>query len=167
MSIPAFVQAIHDSSLSMMVRGDGAGTEWLFPIIETLHVFSLAIVFGSILMVDLRLLGLTARSSAVSKLSAEVLPWTWWAFAASVITGSVLATGKIDTYWVNGQFRMKYLCMALAGLNMLVFHFGVYRRVAQWDTALPTPVAARAAGVLSIALWTGVIFFGRWIGFVT
>jgi len=167
MNTPAFIQYLHDTGLGAAMRGDGAGTEWLFPIVETLHVFSLATVFGSIFMVDLRLLGLTARDSAVSRLSNEVLPWTWVSFGCAVITGSVLSMGKIDTYWSNQHFRLKFLCMALAGVNMLIFHFGVYRRVAEWDRVLPAPLAARAAGLLSIGLWTGVIFFGRWIGWDT
>jgi hypothetical protein len=50
---------------------------------------------------------------------------------------------------------------------MLVFHFGAYQRVAQWDTALPPPPAARTAGTLSLALWIFVLFMGRWIGFTT
>jgi hypothetical protein len=55
--------------------------------------------------------------------------------------------------------------MALAAVNMLAFHFGAFRRVAEWDDALPPPPAARTAGVLSISLWIAVVFFGRWIGF--
>ena len=57
--------------------------------------------------------------------------------------------------------------MALAGANMVVFHVGAYRNVASWDKVVPTPARARLAGALSLALWIGVIFFGRWVGFVT
>jgi hypothetical protein len=57
--------------------------------------------------------------------------------------------------------------MFLAGVNMAAFHFGAYRRVHEWDEIHPPPRAARLAGTLSIALWIGVIFFGRWIGFTT
>ena len=63
------------------------------------------------------------------------------------------------------EFQLKFLAMALAAVNMLVFHFGAYRSVAQWDTAQVPPAAARRAGALSLALWIAVIFFGRWIGF--
>jgi hypothetical protein len=57
--------------------------------------------------------------------------------------------------------------MLLAGVNMLVFHFGAYRHVREWDERQPPPRAAQLAGALSITLWLGVIFFGRWIGFTT
>jgi hypothetical protein len=167
MSIESLAAAIHATRLSAMVRGDTPGTEWLFPILETLHVIALSIVFGSIAMVDLRLLGLGAREVAFSRLYREIIPWTWVAFIAAALVGGVLATAKIPDYVKSPAFIAKYVFMALAGLNMLAFHFGAFRRVAQWDTQLPAPRAARLAGALSLLFWTAVVVCGRWIGFVT
>ncbi len=167
MNIQSLLTALHDSSLAGIVAGESSGSEWVFPIVETLHVLSLATVFGSIAMVDLRLLGLGSRQSRVSGLTAEVLPWTWTAFLIAAMTGSLMFISKAPVYWVNTQFQLKFVAMVLAGVNMLVFHFGIHRRVAEWDTTLPTPLAARAAGATSIVLWTVVIFMGRWIGFTT
>jgi hypothetical protein len=166
MTMPGFLLAAEHSSLAAAMRGE-LGWEWLFPIVETLHVISLAMVFGSIVMVDLRLAGATSRNSAVSRLSGEVLPYTWGAFICAVVTGTLLFVSKAHVYFHNLQFQLKFLCMVLAGVNMAVFHFGAYRHVLEWDEKYPPPRAARLAGVLSIALWMGVIFFGRWIGFTT
>lgn len=163
--LPGFLQALEATALSGYIRGDSPETVWAFPIIETLHVLALAGVYGTIVMLDLRMLGLVSRESRVSRLSAELLPWTWTAFLVAAVTGTLMYISKADTYWSNPQAQAKFLCMALAGVNMLVYHFGVFRRVADWDTALPPPFAARLAGGLSIALWTAVVFFGRWIGF--
>lgn len=167
MTIPALLAAIEKTQLAAAVGGQFAGSEWVFPIVETLHVIFLTLVFGSIFMIDTRLLGWSSLGSSVSKLSKEILPWTWIAFGCAVITGSILFTCKATEYYHNAQFRYKFLCMALAGLNMAVFHLGVYRHVNDWDAQKYPPVAARIAGALSIALWIGVIFFGRWIGFTT
>jgi hypothetical protein len=166
MTMPGFLSAAEHTSLAAAMRGE-LGWEWLFPIVETLHVISLAMVFGSIVMVDLRLAGATSRNSAVSRLSGEVLPYTWGAFICAVVTGTLLFVSKAHVYFYNLQFQLKFLCMFLAGVNMAVFHFGAYRHVLEWDERRPPPRAARLAGALSIALWTGVIFFGRWIGFTT
>ncbi len=166
MTLLDFLKSLEDTSVASAVRGD-TGWEWLFPNVETLHVIALAVVFGSILMVDLRLLGLTSRGSAVSKLSHEVLPYTWTAFIAAVITGTLMFVSKAHIYFYNLQFELKFLFMFIAGVNMLVFQFGVYRRVIRWDDSFPTPLAARFAGALSILCWGAVIFFGRWIGFTT
>jgi hypothetical protein len=166
MMMPDFLLAAEHSSLGAAMRGE-LGGEWLFPIVETLHVISLAMVFGSIVMVDLRLVGTASRNSAVSKLSAEVLPYTWVAFICAAVTGTLLFVSKAHVYFYNLQFQLKFLCMFLAAVNMAVFHFGAYRHVLEWDERHPPPRAARLAGALSIALWIGVIFFGRWIGFTT
>jgi hypothetical protein len=166
MSVGSLLNAIQDLPLSAAMRGESAGTEWLFPIVETVHVLMLAIVFGSIAMVDLRLVGLTARGSSISRLTDETLPWTWTAWVLSAISGTLLFMSKAVTYFGNFEFRMKFIFMGLAALNMLIFHFGAYRRVSQWDTGV-APTSARVAGALSIAFWVAVIFFGRWIGFTT
>ncbi|HTP40510.1 MAG TPA: DUF6644 family protein [Steroidobacteraceae bacterium] len=161
-----FLGKIQDLGLSQAVRGD-LGYEWLFPIVETFHVFFLALVFGSIVMVDLRLLGLTSRDSLVSRLSREVLPWTWVAFILAACSGTMLFMSKAQTYFYNREFDLKFLFMFLAGINMMVFHFGIYRKVGSWDSTFPTPAAARVAGAVSLLCWSLVIVFGRWIGFTT
>ena len=161
MNIDQLLFLIEHTELATIVReGD-----WWFPLDECLHVLSIVTVFGSILMMDLRLLGLASRDSAVTRLSKEVLPYTWIAFACAVITGAVMFISKAKGYWHNPQFQLKFLFMALAAANMVVFHFGAFRRVADWDDAPTPPAAARLAGALSISLWVIVVFFGRWIGF--
>jgi hypothetical protein len=167
MMSPAFLTTLENSGLAAWVGGSSSDNSWVFPIVETIHVLCLAVVFGSIAMVDLRLLGISSRDSRVSRLSAEVLPWTWTAFLFAALSGFLMFVCKAKTYWNNPQFELKFLCIFLAGVNMLAFHFGIYRRVADWDIALPTPPAARTAGALSICLWITVVFMGRWAGFTT
>jgi hypothetical protein len=166
MDVAELLRSVEHTPLATAVRGD-SGWEWLFPNVETIHVLSLALVFGSIVMVDLRLLGVASRESAISRLSAEVLPYTWVAFACAVISGTLMFISKAHVYFYNLQFQLKLLCMALAGMNMLIFHFGVYRHVLDWDESRRPPWTARLAGALSIGLWIAVIVFGRWIGFTT
>jgi hypothetical protein len=166
MNIADLLNTIEGWPISTVMRGETPGTEWVFPIVETLHVMAFTIVVGSIAMVDLRLLGITSRNSTVSRLTKEVLPWTWTAWVMAAVCGSLLFLGKAETYAGNLQFRLKFVCMGLAALNMLVFHFGAYRQVARWDSGEP-PASAKMAGALSMSLWIAVVFFGRWIGFTT
>ena len=166
MSIEALLATIESWPISAALRGETPGTEWLFPIVETLHVMALTLVFGSIAMIDLRLLGIASRNSAVSRLSNEVLPWTWTAWCVAAVFGTLMFIAKAGTYAGNLQFQLKFICMGLAALNMLVFKFGAYRQVARWDSGEP-PMSAKVAGALSLSLWTGVVFFGRWVGFTT
>ena len=166
MTLHGILVFLQELPLAAAVRGDTPGTEWLFPIVETCHVLTLTLVFGSIAMVDLRLLGWTSRGTSIARLTEETLPWTWTAWVLAAITGSMLFISKAVTYAGNFDFRMKFIFMALAAVNMLVFHFGAYRRVADWDMGRP-PAAARLAGGFSLTFWLAVIFFGRWIGFTT
>jgi hypothetical protein len=124
---------------------DMAESIWLFPIIETVHVLGLSLVVGSVLMMDLRLLGLGSRNRTVSEILSSVLPWTWSALPVTVIAAALLFSSKATTYYTNLPFRIKLGCLALAATNMLVFHLGVGRGTSRWDLATP-PMAARVAG---------------------
>lgn len=164
MNIQALLKTIEASPVAAALRGELPGTEWLFPIVETLHVMALTLVVGSIAMMDLRLLGVASRTSPVSRLSNEVLPWTWTAWCLAAVFGTLMFISKAHSYAANLQFQLKFACMGLAALNMLVFHFGAFRQVERWDLEEP-PRSAKVAGALSLLLWICVVFFGRWVGF--
>ena len=157
----SFCTWLENTDLGMYI----SGSTWAFPTIESIHVFFLVIVVGTVAIVDLRLLGVASRNRSVSKLSNDVLPVTWVSFLGALITGSLLFSSKATHYLADGPFRFKMICMALAGLNMLIFHFLTYRDVHNWDDDTITPKAARIAGALSLVFWIGVVAFGRWIGF--
>jgi hypothetical protein len=159
--LQSFFQWLYDTSLAEAIRSN----EMLFPWIESIHVLAITLVLGSIAVVDLRLLGIASRSRPVTRLIREVLPVTWCAFTVAVLTGGTLFTSNAVEYSKNLPFQMKMGLMALAGINMVAFHLVTYRSVAQWDEAPRTPPAARVAGAVSIALWLGIVAFGRWIGF--
>jgi len=143
-----------------------AESGWLFPTIEVVHVVALTLVVGSIAMLDLRLLGVSRKDYGVLELAAQTLPWTWGAFAVALLSGFLLFSSAATMYADNLPFRIKLILIALAGINMLIFHVTAYRTAHRWNHQLPTPVAARIAGTLSLMFWIGVVFFGRWIGFV-
>jgi hypothetical protein len=146
----------------------GAGIReslWLFPAIETLHLLGIVALVGTTVALDLRLLGWAMRTQRVSELSRRLLPWAWVGFAAQVITGLLLFSSEAVKCYANLAFRVKMVLILLAGLNALIFHFTVYRRVGIWDDDAP-PMGAKLAGFVSILLWFGVVAAGRFIGFV-
>ena len=142
-----------------------AASAWAFPTFETVHVLFLGTVFGSIVLIDLRLIGLLFKNRRVTELSAEILPITWAAFLGAIISGGLLVSSQATTYFANTSFRLKMLMLALAAVNMLIFHLVTWRTIERWDERGVPPLAARAAGLLSICIWVGVVVFGRWIGF--
>jgi len=155
-------QQLQDLSFPSQIRE----SDWLFPTLETVHVLALVLVVGSILIADLRLLGIANRARPVRSVIAETLPLTWSAFAVAAVAGSLLFSSKAVTYYDDWPFRIKMLCLVLAGINMACFHALTYRHVAQWDMG-PTPIGARVAAGLSLILWVTIVGAGRWIGFTT
>jgi len=141
------------------------GTSW-FPFLESIHVIAAAFVVGTILMVDLRLLGIAAVKYSISTLSKELVPWTWGAFVITTITGLGMFITRAASHVVNPAFQWKMALLALAGANMAYFHFRVYKNIAQWDNAAPTPIQLKIVGSLSLFLWSGVMLAGRWIGHI-
>jgi hypothetical protein len=138
---------------------------WAFPTIETLHVIALVTVLGTLLVMDLRMLGLASTAVPVRKVSEDTLKWTWMAFVLAAITGTLLWISKAHSYMINPYFLTKMGVMALAGLNMLYFHFVTYKTVDQWDTLASPPTAVKLSAVLSLVMWVVIVFCGRAIGF--
>src|SRR5688572_31077516 len=160
MNPPAIIQTIEFSAFGEWMRSNVLAMPW----VNAGHVLCIALVFGTILVVDLRLLGLFDRHRAVMRVSQEMLRVTWVAFIGAVLTGALYFAANATTYWFNTAFRFKMLAIVLAGVNMVAFQFITYRGVATWDRGAP-PGAARVAGAVSLLLWTSVIVLGRVIGF--
>ena len=152
------------TSLENLTIAAYIGESWLFPFLESIHVLSSTFLVGSIMMVDLRLLGLAARDHPVSRITKEVVPWTLGACALSVLTGVGMFITQASRYVDNRPFQIKIALLILAGLNMAVFHRATARGIARWDTASVATTPARFAGASSLLCWIGIMLAGRWIG---
>jgi hypothetical protein len=155
------VSYFEDSGLANSIRENDV----LFPLIESVHVVSICLVVGSILVVDLRLLGLASVHRSVSRVIGGTLPVTWSAFAVAVVSGALLFISNATNYLANDYFVAKISLICAAGLNMAIFHVISARGLPRWDNAASPPLSARLAGGLSILLWVSVVACGRWIGF--
>ena len=161
MGLSDLFAAIQAWPVAAAVRESG----WLFPTIETVHVAALVTVVGTIVIVDLRLLGLASADRPISALSAEVLPFTWGAFLVAFTTGFLMFASSAVTYAANAPFRIKMALLLTAGLNMAGFHFLTHRGAGRWDQTRSPPVPVKLAGAASLLLWIGIIAAGRWVGF--
>jgi hypothetical protein len=140
-------------------------SQYAYSVIESIHVWTMGVFFGSILMVDLRLLGWTLRKVPISEFAHRLLPWTIGAFVIMVITGMLLVLAIPLRSYQSIFFRTKMVLLLLAGLNIWIFHSRVYPKAAASDVDGPPPKAARLAGALSLSLWVGVIVAGRMIAY--
>ena len=161
MSFATLVQSIQDSGIAEWMRTSVKA----MPIVESIHVLAAATVFGTIFIVDLRLLGVPNTRRPFTRVSDEMLKLTWGAFFVALVTGALMFAANANTYVANTAFRCKMVALLLAGLNMAIFQLVTFRTVGNWNTDARAPAAARLAGMLSILVWLSVIFFARWIGF--
>ncbi len=162
MSLKAFWESVQASPVADFV----ASSAWAFPTIETIHVIALVTVVGTIMIMDLRLVGATSKSFALTETSKDTLKWTWGAFGLAAVTGSLLFMSKASIYTIVPWFQWKMILLALAGLNMGLFEFITWKTVKNWDTDSEVPLAGKVAGWLSLVFWVLVVFCGRWVGFV-
>ena len=161
MSLLSVAQQIQDSYVGTQIRE----SQWVFPILCVVHVLGLMIAGGTIAFFDLRLLGVGLKQTPVSEMARRLLPWTWTGFAVMSVTGVFLIWSEAARLYPNIWFRAKAVMLVLAGLNVLIFHRSVFRRVGEWDYAAVTPLQARVAGALSLSLWFGILAVGRAIGY--
>ena len=152
---------IHQTQSSIAIRE----SIWVYPILDVLHCVGILLVAGTIVVVDLRLLGFGMRRVTVSSVIAQVLPCTLSGFGFMFVTGSILAWSEPVRLYHSPFFRLKLLFLVVAGLNALIFHYGIYRGVGAWDSASLTPARARVAGAVSILCWICVIAAGRAVGY--
>jgi hypothetical protein len=154
------IGAIEASGLGQAMRQ----SLWLYPIVEIVHLVGLALLFGSIVVLDLRLLGLS-RSVSVSRLARHVLPWTAASFLLIVPSGLAMFVAHASEFIANPVFVLKIGLILAAGVNAAVFHTGPFRTPSGWDVGALPPPAARLAAALSLLLWVSVIACGRLLAY--
>lgn len=137
---------------------------WLYPLLETVHVIGLGLVFGGIAALDLRLLGLHP-DLPVRRLSVHLLPWVWAGFLLNAASGSLLFLSDAVAFAANRAFQVKMALLIVAGLNTFWFQHRIYRTVDGWDRDQPPPASARVASTLSLVLWVAIITAGRMIAY--
>ena len=154
-----FSQWLADTPWSIAIH------EGPYPLIESVHVLTLCIFVGLAVMLDLRLLGVMMRRVPVSEVAHRLLPWTVAGFVVMVISGALLFYAIPVRSYQSIWFRFKILMLILAGINVWVFHSGIYRRVADWDLDPVAPRPARVAATLSLVLWAAIVLSGRMIAY--
>jgi hypothetical protein len=143
-----------------------AESRYLFMVIEGLHLLGLAVAFGLLLLVDLRLLGAALGAVPVGRVLSQLRPWMIGAFALVFVSGGLLFWSAAARMVANPAFAIKLVLIVLAGINALYFELAVGRQLARCDATITLPRPARFAGLASITLWSLVIVSGRLIPYL-
>ena len=138
---------------------------YMYPLIETTHVLTLCLFVGTVIMVDLRLLGVGFRDVPVSEVTSRLLPYSVAGFVIMFVTGLLLFYAIPVRTYQSLFFRVKVVMLVIAALNVWVFHRRLARDRVQWDKAARPPFAVRLSAGVSVAMWCGVVVAGRMIAY--
>ena len=138
---------------------------WLYPAVEIVHIIGFVMLAGSIIVLDLRLLGLTP-TLPVRALARHVLPWSFGALLLIVPSGLLMFIAHASDLVGNTAFVVKMSLLFCAAINAALFHAGVFRGAAAWDAGVAVPGVARLHALASLLIWIGVLACGRLLAYV-
>ena len=152
---------LYETTIATAIREDGN----LFPWIESVHVLAITLVVGSISIVDLRLLNLAGKEQPTGSYAARFLPWIWWTLPVLLVSGTVLIIGEPGRSLENPAFQLKMALLIGAIIVTLILHRPIGREPAYWELGSHKGWA-RVIAVVSLCLWVGIVFAGRWIAYM-
>ena len=135
------------------------------PIIQTVHILAIAAVMGSIVFINLKILGVAVPSQRLSEMIQRLLPWTWWALLLLAISGVVFIIARPDKYFFNPVFGIKFSLLAPAVVFAWIIHRKNTLEPGYWEGSALRRGSARTIAALSLVLWLGVMMAGRWIAY--
>ena len=161
MDVPAFAQWLGESWLGVMARD----VFWVFPAAEILHFFGLCLLFGAMLLIDLRLLGF-ARSVSIKQV-LNFIPVASAGLIINLLSGIVFLSAYPENYWPNTAFRLKLLAIILGGANALWFKWAEAPHVEMLADDAEASRRTKVVALLSLAIWIVVIVLGRFLPYVS
>jgi hypothetical protein len=149
------------TSLSHTIQTTG----WIIPALQTVHILCVAVVFSSAVLVDLRIWRLLGRDEPLGDVARRFLPTIWPVLLVLLVTGSLLIIGEPRRALLNSTFYLKMALLALAILLTAALQRSIASSPNFWDRDLTRRIAGRFAATVSILVWCGILFAGRWIAY--
>jgi hypothetical protein len=140
------------------------GNEWVWPMAETLHFFGLSLLLGSLLLIDMRMIGWFRKIDIQA--AHTLLPLVFLGFGINLTTGILFYIGDPQRYTINIAFQVKMLLVVLAGLNALLYYWKIDPVMHSWGPHDDTPALAKVVGAASLIFWFGVLMAGRLIPYL-
>jgi len=144
---------VHDTVVYLLSNVPG-----LPPIVQTFHLLGIAVIMSSVVLLDLRILGLALPSQDVQELTRRVMPWVWWTLPVMLLSGAMFVFARPRRYFTNPIFGLKFALLLPAIALAAVLHFVSVRK--------PDTLGTKVIAAVSLLLWVGVVLAGRWIAYV-
>jgi len=139
---------------------------WIIPTVQTVHILCVALVMGAVFVVDLRILGVLARTQTLAVLAQRYLTWIWWLLPVLFLSGAILIIGEPARSLLNPAFGAKMLLLIIAALLTLSVQRPLRHAAGFWESSTQRRVIAQGIAVLSLVAWSCIVFAGRWIAYV-
>ena len=130
-----------------------ATSRWLYGLVSVVHFSAVFFCVGTIVVLDLRILGAASRNQTPSLLAEQLRPWTWIGLAAVAVSGFLLFATEAGSFATATPFRLKIVVVVLATVSALAAEWSLPR----WDRAPAMPVTAKVVALISILLWLGAM----------
>ena len=138
---------------------------WIVPVVQTVHILAIAAVMGSVLMINLRLVGVLGRDQPLPHFSARFLPVIWWVLPVLLASGIIMIVGEPVRSLESPIFQLK-MCLVVAAIAItLGFQIWLGKNPSFWDVSAGRSGASLIIAVPSLVLWVGIVFAGRWIAY--
>ncbi len=162
LSLDYFCAWIEQTSLSQAIQV----TSWSVPTVQTVHILAIAAVMASVLMLNLRLLGLVGRDRPLAEVSARIRPVIWWTLPILLVSGAILIIGEPVRSLENPVFQLKMTLLAAVIIVTLAYQAPLNRDGNFWDATSGRRGAIKLIALVSLALWVGIVCAGRWIAYI-
>jgi hypothetical protein len=159
-SLDRFCLWLEQTSWSQTIQS----TAWIVPAVQTVHILAIATVVASALMINLRLIGLIGLDQPVERLSARFLHAIWWALPVLFVTGVTMIIGEPARSLKNPIFQLK-MCLLIAALGVTAVYAFRLNRSGEHLATTGGRSAALLIAIPSLALWSAIVFAGRWIAY--
>jgi hypothetical protein len=160
-SIDTFCWWLEHTSLSGTIQR----VDWIVPAVQTIHILAITVIATSALMIDLRLVGVFSADRPLKEISARFLPLVWWPLPVLLVTGAIMIIGEPARSLKNPAFQLKMALLVTVLVVTLIYQFLLRRDPALGSPASGRRAAAATVATLSMLLWAGIIFAGRWIAY--
>ena len=136
------------------------------PIVQTFHIIGIGVVVGSVVMINLRFLGVAVPSQSISEMIERLMPWMWCALLVNALSGLVFVVARPLRYFYNSPLFPYKIALLLPAVTLAFIVYQLNRRKSgYWETSTTRLTTGRIIAAISLVLWVGVIFAGRWLAY--
>lgn len=159
----AFAEWLATTAMSNTIQN----VTWIIPTVQTVHIVCVALVISAVFLVDLRILGVFARTQPVAALAQRFLPWIWYVILVLLLTGTLLIIGEPTRSVTNPAFALKMTLLITVSALTLCIERPLRRDPQYWDASGGRRATVVTLAVVSLFLWSGIVFAGRWIAYIS